>query len=350
MRFMEKLRVALIGAGQIARVSHIPNYQGIEGVEVAGICDTRLESAKNLAEQFGIPHYYDDHGKMLSELKPDLVSVCVPNKFHAQITMDALKAGSHVLCEKPPAISLEEAQAMEKTAAEHHRLLSYGFHMRHGTQVSIVKEKIKQGDFGTVYGAKVSWLRRRGIPGWGSFTNREIQGGGPLIDIGAHVLDTALYLLDYPQISYVCADSYDHIGKKGGTGLFGDWEGSTYTVEDSLFGYIHFQNGTSLRLETSFALHMKEKDVKSVQIFGEKAGAEVFPLELFGVDGSRLINQEYPFFPEEDLHKKELEQFVKACQGKEELLVKAEEGTYLQNIIDMLYRSAAAKRPVMAGE
>ena len=98
-----KLKVALIGAGQIARVSHIPNYKEMEDVTVAGICDTRLESAKALAEQFGIPSYYNNHEQMLQEVKPDIVSVCVPNKFHCALTVDALRAGCHVLCEKPPA-------------------------------------------------------------------------------------------------------------------------------------------------------------------------------------------------------------------------------------------------------
>ncbi|MFT4143846.1 MAG: Gfo/Idh/MocA family oxidoreductase [Mobilitalea sp.] len=341
------MKVALIGAGQVARVTHIPNYQGMEEVEVVAICDTNLESAKNLATQFGIPHYYNNHRVMLAEIKPDITGVCVPNKFHAAITVDALEAGSHVLCEKPPAISFEEAKQMERAAEKNNRLLSYGFHLRHDSRVSFLKEKIKQGDFGEMYAAKVSWLRRRGIPGWGSFTNKAVQGGGPLIDIGVHVLDIALYLLDYPQISYVCADFYNKIGTKGGTGLFGAWDGNTYSVEDSLFGYIHFQNGGSLRVETSFALHMKEKDIRSVQLFGDKLGAEVFPLEIYGVDGSRLTNQEYPFMAEEDLHKKELEHFVRACQGRETLLVKAKEGTYLQKVIEALYESADKKQPVI---
>lgn len=175
-----KLKVALIGAGQIARVSHIPNYKEMEEVTVAGICDTRLESAKALAEQFGIPSYYNNHEQMLREVQPDIVSVCVPNKFHCSLTVDALRAGCHVLCEKPPALSVREAEAMNRTAEEQGKLLSYGFHLRHGRGVRYLKEKIGQGEFGRIYAVNAAWLRRRGIPGWGCFTNKEIQGAALL--------------------------------------------------------------------------------------------------------------------------------------------------------------------------
>lgn len=343
-----KLKVALIGAGQIARVSHIPNYKEMEDVTVAGICDTRLESAKALAEQFGIPSYYNNHEQMLQEVKPDIVSVCVPNKFHCALTVDALRAGCHVLCEKPPALSVSEAETMNRTAQEQGKLLSYGFHLRHGRGVRYLKEKIGQGEFGRIYSVNAAWLRRRGIPGWGCFTNKEIQGGGPLIDIGAHVLDLALYLLDYPEIDYVCADMFDFIGKQGGMGLMGKWNPDTFSVEDALFGYVRFKNGAVLRLDTSFALNMRERDVRRLSIFGDKKGADLFPLEIYSGEDGEIWNQQFPFEENEDLHKKELVQFVNACLGKEELLVTGRQGVYVQNVIEKLYRSAETGRPVIA--
>lgn len=191
---MEKLRMAIIGSGQIAQVTHIPNYQLMGNVEIVGICDTRLEAAKTVAEKFGIEKYYDSHQEMLEEVQPDAVTICVPNKFHCQITLDALEAGCHVFCEKPPAITVEEAESMEKKAQEKGKLLSYGFHFRASEHVAFLKNRIKDGKMGEIYHTEVKWHRRRGIPGWGCFTNKEIQGGGPLIDIGAHMLDSALYL------------------------------------------------------------------------------------------------------------------------------------------------------------
>ncbi len=345
---MKKLKVAIIGAGQIAQVSHIPNYQSFhEEIEIMGISDTNLQTAKKVAEQFSIPMYFHNHIDMLEKVKPDLVSVCVPNRFHCQITCDALERGCNVLCEKPPAITVEEAEKMNAAAKEHHVLLSFGFHFRHSSEVAFLKDKIMNGDFGDIYSARVQWNRRRGIPGWGNFTNKEMQGGGPLIDIGVHMLDLAAYLMDYPDMDYVCATAHEKIGKRKGVGLMGDWDPDKFSVEDSLFGYIKFKNAASINLETSFALNMKEKDIRNVQLFGDKLGATVFPLETFGEDGNQLTNISYPFPVTEDLHYKSIANFVNACLGKESLLVTSEQAVYIQRLICALYESAETGKPVI---
>lgn len=342
---MKTLRMAVVGSGQIARVTHLPNYQSMDCVEVVGISDTNTEAAKSVAEQFHIPAYYGDHKKMLEELKPDAVTICVPNRFHCPITLDALKAGCHVMCEKPPAITPEEAREMEQTAEEKGLLLTYGFHFRHSEQVAFLRKKIRQGELGEIYHTRVQWNRRRGIPGWGNFTNKTMQGGGPLIDIGAHMLDVALYLLDYPEISCVTATASDRIGKKGGNGLMGSWDGARFTVEDGLFGFIRFADGTSLQLETTFAINQKEDNLRNVQLYGDKLGASVFPLETFGEEEGQLINTEYPFLQMRDWHLDCDRNFVDACLGKAELLVTAKQGTYVQRLIDALYRGAASGEP-----
>lgn len=343
---MEKLKVALIGSGQVAQTAHIPNYQALSGVEVVAVCDTNLEAAKAVAKQFGIPAYFKDHLELLKQAKPDAVSICVPNKFHCQLTCDALEHGAHVYCEKPPAITVEEAKRMAAAAENNNRLLTYGFHFRHSANADFLKKKIGQGDFGEIYAAKASWIRRRGIPGWGNFTNKDMQGGGPLIDIGAHMLDLAVYLLDYPKVSYVSASSYDLIGKKGGTGLMGSWDGDKFSVEDSLFGFIQFENGTSLQLETAFALNTKERDTRNVELFGTQLGASVFPLETYGEDGDTLTDTSYPFLEMGDNHAKAITNFVHACQSKADLLVTAKQAVYVQELLCGLYQAAKEKRPI----
>ena len=347
---MNRLKVALIGAGQIARVSHIPGYLKTGRVELAGICDTRLEAAQQLAREFGIPAAFNNHQAMLECVKPDAVSVCVPNKFHCAVTLDALRAGCHVLCEKPPAITAEEAAHMARAAEAAGRLLSYGFHLRYGKGVQLLKQKIDAGEFGDIYAAEAKWLRRRGVPGWGCFTNKAIQGGGPLIDIGAHVLDLAVYLMDYPQIDYVCAEMYNAIGKTGCNGFMGSWDPEKFTVEDALFAQIRFKNGAVLRLDTSFALNMKEKDERSVKLFGDRQGASLFPLEIYAGGDGEAYNQTYPFENGGDLHDAEIASFVRACLGEGELLVTAQQGAYLQHLIELLYTSAETHRPVFAQE
>lgn len=344
---MDKLRMAIIGSGQIAQVTHIPNYRSMEEVEIVGICDTRGEAARAVAQKFQIPHHYDSHKEMLQELKPDAVTVCVPNKFHCGIVLDALEAGCHVFCEKPPAISPEEAGRMEEKARETGKFLSYGFHFRASEQVGFLKKKIRQGEMGEIYHAEVKWNRRRGIPGWGSFTNKEIQGGGPLIDIGAHMLDSALYLMDYPEVGYVCASWSDRIGKTSREGLMGSWDPEKFTVEDGLFGHIRFKNGASLALTTTFALNQKERDTRCIRLYGDRLGAEVFPLEIYGEEDGQLYDRQYPFMEMRDWHLDLDQNFVRACLGQEELLVTAGQGTYIQKIIGMLYQSAISGLPVI---
>jgi len=345
---MQKLRVAIIGAGQVVRLSHIPNYQLFKDeIEIVGISDINLSAAKEVAKQFNILNYFSNHIEMLEKVKPDMVSVCVPNKFHCQITCDALEKACNVLCEKPPAITVAEAVKMQTMALKYNCLLSFGFHFRHSNDVAFLKNKIKKGEFGEIYSARVQWTRRRGIPGWGNFINKSMQGGGPLIDIGVHMLDLATYFMNYPDVDYVCATAHQKIGKRKGIGLMGDWDPDKFTVEDGLFGFIKFKNGSSINLDTSFALNIKEKDIRNVQLFGDKLGATVFPLETFGEDGNQLIDVVYPFHEEEDLHYKCIENFVNACLGKEALLVTAKQAVYMQILICALYSSAESGKPVI---
>lgn len=344
---MEKIKVALIGSGQISRMSHIPAYRSMDNVEIVGVSDTNIDAARKLAEDFDIPYFTQSHKDLLEHCRPDAVSVCVPNKFHYPIVMDALEYGCNVMCEKPPAISAKEAQEMAEKAEEKGLLLTYDFHFRHGTNVSIIKEKINDGKLGKIYFTRAKWLRRAGVPGWGNFISKDIQGGGPLIDIGAHMLDLSLYLLDYPEIAYVTASCSDLIGKSRNKGLMGNWNPDRYTVEDGLFGMIYFKDGTCLELETTFALNMKEKDLRAVEIYGDKLGASLFPAEVYGGDAEDFSNTNYPFVEDGDLHTTAICNFIKACMGEEKLLVTAKQGAYIQKLVEALYTSAENKKPVL---
>lgn len=346
---MKHLRLAFIGAGQIAQTTHLPNYKSMEGMEVSGISDIVPDTARRAAEKFAIPHFYSSHLEMIEEIKPDAVVICVPNRFHCRTVLDALEAGCHVFCEKPPAITVEEAKQMEEKAAEMERILTYGFHLRSSEEVRILHDAVYSGEMGEIYHIDVKWNRRRGVPGWGSFTSREMQGGGPLIDIGAHVLDAAMYVSGYPEIAYVCASENDYIGKHFSTGLMGKWNPEAFTVEDSLFGFVQFKNGCSMQIQTSFALNQREKDIRDIILYGSRQGARVFPLEFYGGEDGPLYNKTYPLIGQKDLHLELDRNFVQACLGEADLLVKADEGTYIQRLIGLLYQSAASGSPVVCG-
>ncbi len=338
---MEKLRIAIIGAGQESLHSHFPNcMSNREIAEIVAVCDVNENSAKRAAEQFNVPFYYSDHKKMLAEQKPDMVTICVPNRFHEPLTVDALRAGCHVLCEKPPALHAWQAERMEEEARKAGKMLTYNLHYRYAKEVQLVKEMIDGGEFGTLYTGRVRALRRRGIPGWGNFTNKEMQGGGPLVDIGVHMLDTALYLLGYPKPLYVAANASDRIGKRGGTGLMGEWDPHAFTIEDGLFGFIQFENGISLQIETAFALNQKEKQIMNVELFGDRAGTSVFDGEIYSEKGQNLLDIKMPFVKEVDKRNLSISHFIRCCKSGKAPLVTAGQGVILMQIVDALYQSA----------
>lgn len=338
---MDKLRIGIIGAGQESLHSHFPNCMSNQDIaQIVAVCDVNEENAKKAAEQFHVPAYYSDHKRLLEEQRPDMVTICVPNRFHEPLTVDALRAGCHVLCEKPPALYAWQAAHMEEEARKAGKLLSYNLHYRYAPEVQMMKEMIVRGEFGELYTGRVRALRRRGIPGWGNFTNKEMQGGGPLVDIGVHMLDTALYLLGYPKPLYAVANASDRIGKRGGTGLMGAWNGDRFTIEDGLFGFIRFENGISLQIETAFALNQKEKQIMNVELFGDRAGASVFEGEVYSEKGGNLLDTKMPFVREVDKRNLSISHFIRCCRDGNAPLVTAGQGVILMQIIDALYKSA----------
>ena len=335
------LKLIIVGSGQVVSSTHLPNLQKLkDDVEVVGLVDLQVEKASQLASQYGIPNVSASFQKLVQRLHPDVALVSVPNRFHAQTTIELLKMGVHVLCEKPPAMNLTEAAEMEKTASEGGKLLSYGLHFRHTLEAVYISKRIKKGDFGKLYHLEARWLRRRGIPGWGHFTSREVQGGGPLIDIGVHILDLALSFLNYPKPIAVLANMSDLIGKKGGTGDFGSWNCDAFTIEDGFFGFVNFEGGASIALSTSYALNMEEKDERQVLLYGENLGARLFPLKFFGENQTQLTEQNFLHLDDEEPHLNLIRNFLRAVDGKEELLVTAAQGTRLQGLLDALYQSA----------
>ncbi len=343
----KKLRVCVVGAGNEAVGQHIPSFlECAETAELAAVCDVNPEAAKAAAERFELHGWYTCHQEMLEKEKPDLVSVCVPNRYHAGIAIDALHAGCHVLCEKPPAMNALEAAEMQDAAKRAGRFLSFNLHWRLAPETQAVKQMVDRGAFGEIYYGRAQALRRRGIPGWGNFTNKEMQGGGALIDIGVHMLDAALYLMGYPRVSYVSASSSSRIGRRGGVGLMGCWNPEAFTVEDGLFGSIHFVGGGMLVVEAAFALNVGFKQKLNVELFGNLAGASVFERQVFSESEGSLLDSSLPFLPETNTRRACIAQFVRSCMERDAPLVSAEEGTRLMQVIDGLYLSAAENRPV----
>ncbi|WP_349407501.1 Gfo/Idh/MocA family oxidoreductase [Pseudalkalibacillus sp. SCS-8] len=337
----KKVRVAIIGAGAIAEGVHIPNYLKCEEkVELVAVCDVIEEKAKALAQKVNIPYAFSSYEEMFKSVEIDAVSICTPNKFHYPATIAALNAGCHVLCEKPPAMTVEEATEMAETAEKVGKILTYGFHFRHAPEVEALKRFTEQGELGEIYAARVTAMRRRGIPGWGVFTNKELQGGGPLIDIGVHMLDTALYLMDYPEPDTVFGVTYQKLGKRKGVGLMGEWDWENFSIEDMARGMITFKNGASILLDTAFAANVEKHDDMNVSLMGDKGGADVFPLKIYQEKHDLLVNTTPSHLPHKGNHELEIERFVEACLTGGPTISNGVEGVYLQQIINGLYESA----------
>lgn|SRR5699024_3041335 len=342
----QEFRIGIIGAGGIARNVHIPNYLKQKNVKIVAVADIVLENAEKLAEQFEIEYVFKDFKEMLNSVKLDAVSVCTPNKFHAEASIAAMEAGCHVLCEKPPAMTVAESEQMAQTSKGTGRILTYGFCYRHTPEVEALKRFIEADELGDIYATRVHALRRRGIPGWGVFTNKELQGGGPLIDIGVHMLDTALYLMGYPEPDTIFGVTYQRLGSKKGVGMFGDWDWENFSVEDMARGMITFKNGASLILESAFAANVEKHDEMSVSLMGDKGGADVFPLKMFQEKHETLIDITPSYLPPINNYELQIERFVNHCRVGDMQSGTALEGVKLQKIINGLYESAEKRVPI----
>ncbi|MET6677895.1 Gfo/Idh/MocA family protein [Citrobacter amalonaticus] len=334
------LRVAIIGAGQVADNVHASYYCTREDLELVAVCDCRRSQAQTLADKYGYAQVWDDPQAMLRKVKPDIVSICSPNRFHYQHTLLALEAGCHVMCEKPPAMTPDQALEMRNTARRMGKVLAYDFHHRFALDTQLLREQVMAGVLGEIYVTNARALRRCGVPGWGVFTNKALQGGGPLIDLGIHMLDTAMYVLGFPLVKRVWAHSFQKIGTQKKCGQFGEWDPTAYSVEDSLFGTVEFQNGSILRLETSFALNIPEQSIMNVHFCGDKAGATLFPAQVYtDRDGEleRLFSREYA---DDQRHFRSMEAFVNHVQGEPVTIADAEQGWVIQQLVAALYQSA----------
>lgn len=337
---MEKKKVVIIGGGNIAGTAHIPYYQARQELEVVAIVGRNAERAQTFSEKHDIPRFYIDADEMYAAEKPDIVSVCTPNSLHYADVMKALENGCHVLCEKPPAISARDALDMHQTAVKNNLILAYNFLHRFAEDVKIVREKALSGLLGEIYVTKVQALRRSGIPGWGSFTNKELQGGGPLIDIGIHMLDSAMYVLDFPTVKKVTAKQFQKIGTQKSNGSFGEWDPEKYEVEDSLFGFIEFEGGNLLQIETSFALNIKEDSIMNATFYGDQAGATLFPAHIYTDENGKLKTLYQKGQADPDCQQKSMQAFVDKCSGKDTMIADGEQGYIIQRIVEALYESA----------
>jgi predicted dehydrogenase len=343
----KKLKIGIIGSGGIAQGCHMRGYASIpELCEIVAVCDVNPEMAKQAADKFDVKDVYTDYRELLKDKEIDAVSVATPNKYHMQPTVDALNAGKHVLCEKPLGMNADECRAMCRAAQDNGKILQVGLQSRFSGPLRFMKDYIDGGNLGDVYYARAQALRRRGVPAWGVFIDKEKQGGGPLIDIGVHVLDLTLFMMGYPKPVSASGKTWDTLGKTPGLfNYWGDYDRDKFTVEDFAVGMIKFDNGAVVVLESSFMANT-DKEIMNSQLFGTKAGAlvklhEKDPIEIYMEHNRQLFNMTPANIPQvESAHTAEVQAFVKAIQNGDPSPVPGENGLILNAIFDALYKSS----------
>lgn len=255
---MKKLKIGIVGCGGIANGKHMPALSRIPEVEMVAFCDIIEERAQKAAKQYGTEDakVYTDYKELLADDSIEVVHVLTPNREHCAITVDALEAGKHVMCEKPMAKTAADARKMLDAAKRTGKKLTIGYQNRYRDDSMFLKKACERGDLGEIYFAKAHALRRRGVPTWGVFTDEEEQGGGPLIDIGTHALDLTLWMMDNYEVKSVKGSTFRKLAEQKDTGNpWGDWDPNEFTVEDSAFGFIEMKNGATIILESSWALN-----------------------------------------------------------------------------------------------
>ena len=345
----KKLRIAMIGCGGISDL-HFRTLAGFHDVEVVAAVDVRPERLEWAREKHGILAGFTDWKEMLKTIKPDAVDVCTPNAVHAPAVIDALNAGCHATTEKPMAMTPKESQKMIDAAKRNKKKLAVGFQYRFHPTTRFLAQARDEGEFGKVMFVKCEALRRRGIPNWGVFGQKDKQGGGPMIDIGVHVIEMAHYVMGSPKPIAASGSTWTYHGNKPSAiaSQWPNWDHKTYTVEDLAIGQIRFDNGAILQIEASFVAHI-EKDIWNFTLMGEKGGCTWDPPAVFTDRAGHMINYTPSFTGEgsfDALFGYKLRNFVDACLYNKPLLAPGEAGLAVQKILDGVYRSAEAGKEV----
>jgi predicted dehydrogenase len=340
------IRVGVVGTGGIAR-SQAKALLKLEHVSIVAGCDVREDALKDFAEEFEVQHTFADFNELAALDGMDAVTVCTPNFMHKDPTIAALAAGKHVLVEKPMAMNAQEAQAMVDAANASEATLTMGFQWRLGPAPQTLKRFIDAGQIGNALFARVQALRRKGIPSWGVFGQKHLQGGGPLIDIGVHLIEAAHYLMGEPRPVAASAQMFTYLGNKPPTTdtTWGDWDWETYTVEDLAVGLVRFENGAVMSVESSFVAHVKENHF-GIQIMGDKGGCTVSPPVLFTDQAGTMVNVEPVVIGKWDTMERKIAEWIAFLRGEAETQCPAESGLMVQKILDGLYKSAEDGREI----
>lgn len=330
-----KTRVAIVGAGHVAQVAHIPAYRQNPNVELVAVVDEDPVKARRIQKQFGFHEWYEDASEMLKVADVDAVDVCTPNYLHAPMTIAALRSGKDVLCEKPLARNTEEAEQMVSTAEKEGRILMVAMNNRFRDDVAVLQKFIKGKELGDINFVKAGWLRR--ATDWQErawFTQKTKAGGGALLDLGTPLMDLAMWVSGLRKpLSVTCSI----FGKKGRTG-----------VEESAVSMVRFAGGACLTLEVNWNLR-EPQDQTFMQVYGTTGAAILNPLQIHRQIQGVLVNvtpaiARHNFYKES--YNSEIDHFIDCVRKRRKPVASGRDALGVLEILDAMYRSAATGREV----
>ncbi|MBR5025928.1 MAG: Gfo/Idh/MocA family oxidoreductase [Victivallales bacterium] len=337
---MKTYNVGIVGCGGISRWAHYPFYQNDKRVKVVAVCDIIKERAERFVREcYPEAAVYTDYRDLVAREDIDCVDICTPNYLHSEIAVAAFAHGKNVFSEKPDAVSPEKAIAMKEAAEKAGKLLMVMRNNRFADASAYMKKYIEAGKMGEIYAGRCAWQRRRGIPGKGGwFTTKAQSGGGPLIDLGVHMIDLAVWLMGNPTPVAVSGNTFCKFANTDVSDSvnsnFGDKKaGGTFDVEDLAMGMIRFDNGAVLQIEFSWASNVKEEH-RFVELRGTKAGMlwlDGHILEIYSEDDGQLTNTTLGG---------NLRHFYDVLDGKCEPCFKPQQGVDMIKILSAVYESA----------
>jgi len=352
MKPLSDVRFGFLGAGQIAYWAADAILRHPNGKLVAAQ-DLHLERLNDLRKKFSLEYAHETAEELLANKSVDAVYIATPTKFHVPLAIQALKAGKHVILEKPFAIDVAEAEEAIATAKAAGLVLTVGMNQRFNADSQKIRQLVEEGLFGEIYHAKAYWKRRSGIPKFGTwFGNKEIAGGGSICDIGVHMLDLCLYTINNFEPVSVVGATYTKFGNRGlGEGGWGmsDRAEIPFDVDDFASAFIRFANGATVTLDTSWACHQAEGNRDNVEIYGTEAGATVRPARLFR--DSANLPAKYEIIDDLKValkmpHQDRFHNFINHLRGEEDLCVTTHQALVVQKILDGIAESNRTGREV----
>ena len=366
----DQIRIGVIGAGMIGK-EHLKNYSSIPGAQVVALCDTNESELKRVAQTYGIPDIYTDFRQMLTRDDIDAVDVCLHVNLHAPVTIEALKAGKDVYCEKPLAGSYADGKAMVGAAKAAGKKLHIQLRFLYRPDCRMAKQVVDSGVLGELYHMRTFELRRRGRPfvdmfGAPAFVKKQIAGGGALFDIGVYNISRILYLINSPKIARISGQVYQKLALDEKRR-----EASGYDVEETGVGLVYFENGATLDVFDSWAVHLHKPAHNC--ILGDQGGLLLSPMHPETLDNTPIEPMQYfsnvagletnavfcedtiqrrwiSTDPDDWMHSSSQGHWIAALQGKTALIPTAQIALDTLLIQEGIYLSAKLGREVTAEE